>query len=228
MLDAAIRNKIFSARYFFFDFDGTLVDLEKLNLKGFSEVFNEHAGQELSLEVYKNSLAGKKSFDGFKLLIEEFGISDATPSQLVTEFRKIKREAIKKDPGGFSDLVAGADQFIELVSDQGKICAVTSSSSKEFIDALLEYYEIYKYFDMIWDYRSVENGKPAPDMYFNAMNYYRASTDECVIFEDSKNGLTAARSSGIFTVGIKNPPWNDAYVSDLANVVIEGYDELIR
>ncbi|MCB9790768.1 HAD family phosphatase [Candidatus Nomurabacteria bacterium] len=228
MLNSAIRNKIRSAKYFFFDFDGTLVNLEKLNLEGFTKVFKNHTGKDLSIDEYKNKLAGKKSVDGFSLLIEEFGMTGVSPAGLVAEFRKIKRNAIQKDPGRFSDLVSGADKFVSWIVDEGKICAITSSSSKEFIDALLSYYGILQYFDRIWDYTSPGLGKPSPDIYFTAMNYYRASTNECMIFEDSKNGLSAGRSSGIFTVGIKNSPWNDGYVDDMADAVIEGYEEVME
>jgi len=59
------------------------------------------------------------------------------------------------------------------------------------------------------------------------MKYLGYTEDECVVFEDSFFGLQSAKGTGIFTIGILNKGWNDDFVYQLSDFVIEDYRSLI-
>lgn len=64
-------------------------------------------------------------------------------------------------------------------------------------------------------------------MFLKGVNYTELDIEECMAFEDSLFGLMSAKGADLYTVGILNDGWNDEFVYDLADVVIEDYGELI-
>jgi len=73
----------------------------------------------------------------------------------------------------------------------------------------------------------VIRGKPAPDGFIKGVEYLGLKVDECIAFEDSFYGLQSAKGAGLFTIGVLNRGWNDDFVYQLADFVIESYTELI-
>jgi beta-phosphoglucomutase-like phosphatase (HAD superfamily) len=64
-------------------------------------------------------------------------------------------------------------------------------------------------------------------MFLQAIEYTGLDDDECIAFEDSLFGLRSAQAAELFTIGILNDGWNDEFVYELADIVIESYEELL-
>ena len=82
------------------------------------------------------------------------------------------------------------------LSDKGYSIAVCSNSVRNSVVTMMEKASLDKYIELIISNEDVENGKPDPEMYTKAMNYFDLEPVECLIVEDNENGIKAAVASG--------------------------------
>ena len=79
---------------------------------------------------------------------------------------------------------------------------VTSSDHNKMAHVYSTHPEIKDYFDYIFTAEDIQLSKPAPDCFINAARRFDVEIENCVVFEDSINGLTAAKESGAKVVGL--------------------------
>ncbi|MPW26079.1 HAD-IA family hydrolase [Alkalibaculum sp. M08DMB] len=107
-----------------------------------------------------------------------------------------KKESIKA--------VDGTINLIKLLSEKKYKIGLASSSPRNFINMILKELEISKYFDAVVSGNEVVRSKPEPDIYIKAASQIGVEPRLCVAIEDAKNGVHAAKSAGMFTIGFKN------------------------
>ena len=97
--------------------------------------------------------------------------------------------------------------MIEQAKENGLQIAIGSSSHHAWVDTHTNRLGIFHYFDHIICADDVAPGrtKPNPDIYLKALEQLNVKNDEAVIFEDSINGVLAARRAEIFVVAVPNP-----------------------
>ena len=83
--------------------------------------------------------------------------------------------------------------------------AIASSSSPELIREVIRRLGIAKYFRELVSGDEVARPKPNPDVYLTAAKKIGADPSECVVLEDSHNGVLAAKSAGMFCIGFRSP-----------------------
>ena len=89
-----------------------------------------------------------------------------------------------------------------LKADGYKIgCA--SNSVKDSVNIMLSKSNLYEYMDVIYSAQDVENPKPSPDMYDQAILSLGLEPQECLIVEDNENGIAAAKASGAHLMAVK-------------------------
>lgn len=81
--------------------------------------------------------------------------------------------------------------------------AVASNGRRENVEATLRAAKLLPLFELIVGAEDVQRGKPAPDVYLEAARRMRVAPEECVAFEDSDEGLKAAKTAGMRTVDIR-------------------------
>ena len=99
------------------------------------------------------------------------------------------------------------DGLISLLSQikaAGLKMAVATSSSPEIVSILLNKSEIAHFFDAIVTTSEAGKSKPSPDVYLLAANKIGVLPENCIVFEDSPNGLLAAKSAGMYCVVIQS------------------------
>ena len=106
-----------------------------------------------------------------------------------------------------SDIMPGVIRIIEQARAQGVAVAIGSSSPHSWVDAHVKRLGIFHYFKYIICQDDVAPGrtKPNPDIYLKALDVLKVRNTEAVVFEDSLNGVKAARRAGIFVVAVPNP-----------------------
>jgi HAD superfamily hydrolase (TIGR01509 family) len=122
--------------------------------------------------------------------------------------------------------IPGAIEAVERIAADHPV-AVASSAHREVIDAALEAIGLADRFTVVVSSDEVEHGKPAPDVYLETARRLGALPEACLVVEDSRNGVLAARAAGMTVVLVPNtsvPPAPGTH--DLADVVLERLADL--
>lgn len=121
------------------------------------------------------------------------------------------------------DYVAGLENFIaELHSNGVKTAVVTSSNMPKMNSVYAMRPEFRQLFDTILTAEDFAESKPSPDCYLKAAARLGAQTGECLVFEDSFNGLKSGRAAGMAIVGLATTNSAEA-ISQYSDIVISDY-----
>ena len=119
--------------------------------------------------------------------------------------------------------VAGFEQYIQTLRQAGVKTAVVTSSNQAKMEAVYHHHPEFKsLFDAILTSEDFERSKPDPDCYLKAAERFGLGPKDCVVFEDSFNGLKSGRAAGMRVVGLAttNPAES---IRPLCDEVIEDY-----
>jgi len=127
---------------------------------------------------------------------------------------------------GSMPAIPGVTRLLHDLRDYNVKIGLASSSIMELIRLITDAAGIRKYFDVLVSGEEVEHGKPAPDIFIRASMLLGVGTGECVVIEDSGNGVRAAKAAGIACVGFDNPGFRrqDLSMADLVVHSFEGLD----
>jgi HAD superfamily hydrolase (TIGR01509 family) len=187
-----------AVRGLLFDFDGLIVDTETPSLASWQTLYREH-GQELPLEQWI-TLVGTigAPFDPYAHLVELAGPLDR---EAVLERRRDHELSLSE----VEELRPGVLDYLEEAERRGLRTAIVSSSTRDWIDRHLRRLERAEHFDAIVAAdHDVVRAKPAPTLYLEALDVLGLALDEAIAFEDSPNGIKAAKAAGIFCVAVPN------------------------
>jgi len=172
-----------------FDMDGLLVDSEpywkiaekicfgKLGLNLNDELLRQVMGFRLSEVVahwYNYQAWGEKNFEAVEADVLE------TVKQLIIEN---------------ADALPGVIQTLELCKSNGYKIALASSSAMSLINVVVDKLNIRHYFDLLVSAEFEPYGKPHPSVFITTANQLNVLPTECLVFEDSVNGMIAAKAA---------------------------------
>ena len=107
--------------------------------------------------------------------------------------------------------------------DREETAIVTSSNRKKMANVYAQHPEFKQIFDQILTSEDFRRGKPEPDCYLEAAKRFGLEPQECVVFEDSFNGLRSGRSAGGYVVALSTTNSPEA-VAPFADVVVPDFD----
>lgn len=128
------------------------------------------------------------------------------------------------DTKGYQE-VPGIKNLIKSLYQNGIRLAITSSAPELEISAVIETLGIAKYFTKLVSGKTVSNSKPAPDIYKKALAELELNSEECIVIEDSGNGIKAGIAAGMPVIGFYNPDCGNQDLSQ-ASMVVEGFEEV--
>jgi HAD superfamily hydrolase (TIGR01509 family) len=187
-----------AVRGLLFDFDGLIVDTETPSMASWQELYREH-GQELPVEQWI-TLVGTigAPFDPYAHLEELAGPLDRAA---VLERRRDHELSLTD----VEELRPGVLDYLEEADRLGLRKAIVSSSTREWIDRHLRRLERAEHFDaIVAANHDVARAKPAPTLYLEALDLLGLAPGEAIAFEDSPNGIKAAKAAGVFCVAVPN------------------------
>ena len=121
------------------------------------------------------------------------------------------------------DYIEGFEQMIADLHAHGVKTAVVTSSNLSKMQAVYRSQpDFKKLFDAILTSEDFERSKPDPDCYLKAAARLGASTDECIVFEDSFNGLRSGRAAQMKVVGLATTNSAES-ISELSDIQISDY-----
>jgi HAD superfamily hydrolase (TIGR01509 family) len=206
-------------RAFLFDFDGLIIDTESAARSGWQWLYRE-LGHELPADKWATIVGTTGRWSPMDHLEELVGVplerEALNERRYAHEISLIEAEELRP---GIADYIAAAERL-------GLKRAIVSSSSRAWIDMHLKRLERAIGWDAIVTAdRDPVRAKPSPTMYLEALDALGVSADEAVVFEDSPNGVRAARAAGIFVVAIPNDVTRD-FGLDEADLVLDSLADL--
>lgn len=171
-----------------FDMDGLLIDSEPYWQEAGKETLL-HYGKTLTTEQYHRS-TGLRTEEWIAHWFDHFGIDDAHQKEAVDT---IIRKAIEKIDQ-HAVLMAGAKEIILEMQQKMKV-GLATSSPMSLVEVVLPKLNLSKPFDVIASAESLPYGKPHPQVYIDTAKALDVSPLRCLAFEDSFNGMIAAKAA---------------------------------
>lgn len=203
-----------------FDMDGVIVDTEPLHRKAYFKTFND-LGIDVSEELYA-SFTGASTKRVCETLIQEFNLK-----QTYEEIAKTKRDYFKEyfyNDEEF-DLISGVRELIQHYYDSGIKLILASSATMTTINMVFEKFELEQYFGGKISGADLKESKPHPEVFLLAAEMSNEPVENCMVIEDSTNGILASHRANIFCAAYRSPhSKNQDYT--LANIVVSDYAEL--
>jgi beta-phosphoglucomutase family hydrolase len=203
-----------------FDMDGVLVDTEPYHYENENLMF-----QQLGLHISDEEHA---RFTGVATNLMWQNILESR--KLPYSWEELTEMTIKQCHGILKSLEhlppsPGLVDLLEKLTAMQMPLAVATSSDTETMRFILEKAGLQKYFQVTVCRDDVENSKPAPDVFLKAARLLGVKTDDCLVVEDSLNGVKAVKAAGMFCIaycGNGSPP----QIKQMADYFISDFSEL--
>jgi beta-phosphoglucomutase family hydrolase len=204
---------------FIFDMDGVIVDTEPLYIK-MNKDFLKQYNVQISDEEY-NQFIGISATKMWDFLKEKYSLPYTT-----VELIAIEKQA-KYNVLASTDLkiIDGIVALLQMLKDKEYSIAIASSSMRKNIELIITKTNLKSYFDFVVSGEDVQNGKPAPDIFLKAMQHFNKQPKDCIVLEDARNGVLAAKAANMFCVGFQNIHSGNQDLSK-ANVIVHAIDEV--
>ena len=203
-----------------FDMDGVIVDTEPLHRNAYFQLFDD-LGISVSEELY-TSFTGASTKKVCNTLIEKFQLKNSSEDLAV-----IKRKYFKHFFYHEADfnLLPGVKDLIDNYFDNKIKLVLASSASMITINMVFEKFELEKYFMGKISGDELKESKPNPEIFIIAANIANEPKQNCMVIEDSTNGIIAAHSAGIFCTAYKSEH-SVGQNYEKANLVISDFSEI--
>lgn len=205
-----------------FDFDGLILDTESPEFDVWQVIYREY-GQELQAEQWGQIVGGwgASHFDAAEHLAELAG--DGVNAEKLRARHRSESDALTL----LQPILPGVVDYLDEARRINLRLAIASSSTHSWVDSHLARLELADHFDAVICADDVPPGhtKPNPALFLKALDALSVKSDEAIVFEDSPNGVRAARSAKIYVVSIPNP-MTALLKSDGANLTLNSLAEI--
>ena len=203
-----------------FDMDGVIVDTEPLHKKAYFRTF-EDLKIEVSEELY-STFTGNSTQKVCETLVNHFQLNISWE-----EIAKIKRNYFKylfdNDPD--FDLIPGVKNLIIHYFENNIKLILASSAHINTINWVFEKFNLEQYFLGKISGAALKESKPHPEIFILAAEMAQEKKENCMVIEDSTNGIIAANRAGIFCAAYKSEHSKMQDYS-LAQIVVDDFSEL--
>jgi HAD superfamily hydrolase (TIGR01509 family) len=191
-----------------FDVDGTLAETEEIHRKAFNRAFQQ-AGLEWhwSQELYAGLLAVTGGKERIRYFLDTHLPGFEAPTDMdeyIAALHAAKTDIYTRTvASGEVVMRPGVKRLLAEARQAGLRLGIATTTTPANVTALLRHGladDAEDWFDVIAAGAVVPNKKPAPDIYFFAMEKLGVSAAECLAFEDSENGLRSAQGAGLCTL----------------------------
>ncbi len=180
-----------------FDFDGLILDTESPVYQSWQEIYQFY-NCSLPISEWLKCVGTADAFDPYDYLEAQLG----QPIDRA-ELHK-KRNALKSSLIDVESVMPGVEDRIAEAQTLGLKLGVASSSPRSWVVDNLSRLNLEHHFSTIKCCEDVERVKPDPALYVGALQALKVKANEAIVFEDSLNGVTAAKRAGIFCVAVPN------------------------
>jgi len=202
-----------------FDMDGVLVDSEPFHCEAWIQAYKE-IGITIDRDYYFTNICGNHGLVSSTKVLEEHGIDD-DPERLNRRKEIIASSLIEnkiKPATGVSELIA-------TLKKEGYKVGLASSSSMITVSAILSTLNLKDAFAVIHAMESINKGKPNPDVYSKTAKMLDSDPQECIVIEDTRSGVIAAKRAGMKVIGILNGR-NKETDLEYADIIVDSFTKI--
>ena len=197
-----------------FDFDGVIVNSEPLHYLVEREMFLEK-GMDISYLEY-SEYAGISETETYQLLGKKYNVELNAGVMLPDKIKRFQQMLTNLDE---IPVIEGVEELIkDLHSHNIKMCVATSGTY-QIAEAILKKLDLWHYFDFVIAGNQLEKAKPDPEIFIKSIERLGIFNDECVIIEDSVNGVKGGLAAQIPVIALD-------YTDDLPEGKVIAVDSL--
>jgi len=182
-----------------FDMDGLLIDSEPLWQQAGAETLQEF-GVTLSDEQY-NLTTGLRTPEWIDYWFTHFAINKDRAKEAAKTIEQAALDKIK----AHGEAMEGVQYIMEFFKANGFLIGLASSSPMRLIEAVIEKLNILPYLNAVTSAEHLPYGKPHPQVFLNCAELLQVKPTTCICFEDSFNGMIAAKAARMKCVVIPAP-----------------------
>ena len=203
-----------------FDMDGVIVDTEPVHRYAYFKQFEE-LNIVVTDEMY-TSFTGFSTKNTFQKIKELFDV-ESDLETLIQRKRSLFNDAFdhKED----LELLNGVAHLIKDLHSNGIQLILASSASKITIERVFNRFKLHRYFTHVVSGEDFPQSKPHPAIFEYAASLSLASKENCIVIEDSTNGIKAAKAAGLFCIGYDSTHSINQDLS-LADMVVYDFKQL--
>lgn len=202
-----------------FDLDGVIVNTVPLHFGAWKKLFEEY-GHSFSMEDYLQKVDGRPRLEGAAAILTELGPEEIKESG--EKKQKHYLELLDREP---LEIFETSVKVIKELKAKGVKLAVASSSKNAV--RILKKISLYDAFDVNVSGADFEKGKPDPEIFLTAASRLGLKPRECVVFEDAKSGVEAAKRGDFYCIALNrhnNPEalaGADKIINDLGEINLD-------
>ena len=210
-----------------FDMDGVIAHTNPHHTEAFKQFFDKY-GVAYTIEEFEDHMYGKHNDYIMRYFFKRL-LDDAEVKRLGEEKESLFREI-------YADHVApieGLLQFLDALKTAGYRVGVATSAPRANLDFIIDKLSIRMYMESVLSSEDVTAHKPDPQIYLKSANRLNVEPRNCIVFEDSHSGVSAARNAGAAVVGVLTshtadelPPC-ERYIHDYREIGVDDIGQLL-
>lgn len=203
-----------------FDMDGVIVDTEPVHKYAYFKHF-----EELNIDVtdaFYHTLTGNSTRNVFQKLKSQFNLTEDV-EDLIQRKRSIFNDAFDTKEDLF--LIDGVEELIKDLHANGIQLILASSASKLTINRVFNRFNLNQYFTHKVSGEDFPKSKPHPAIFEHAASLSIAPIENCIVIEDSTNGIEASVAANIYCIGYDSLHSKYQDLSK-ANTIVKHFNEL--
>jgi HAD superfamily hydrolase (TIGR01509 family) len=201
-----------------FDMDGVMIDSEPLWEKT-ERILLRKRGIEYN-PTYRDKIVGLNQNDSGSLLRETFNLHE-TVEEIISGRIEILLGLYERE----LESVPGLLHLLKELKQSGLFLALASSSPLRVINFVLDKFSLNEFFSVVVSGDFIELGKPNPDIYLYTANNLGVKPRECVVIEDSINGVKSAKSAGMVCIAVPDKRLSQKEFQ-IADLIVDSLDKI--
>ena len=189
-----------------FDMDGVIVNTSRIHSEAFHQVFSEY-GIDFDYNIWKGSSTKEVVFGVFK----DTSLSIGELEELITKKQNLALLNLKSatlEDLFFEEAIESLLNFAQVFN-----LGLCTSAGKSSVEQILKVGGLNDVFDFVITSNDVSKSKPNPEIYIEGAKRFGVPTVECLVIEDSRNGLISARLAGCQSIHFGDK--NEQYLASL-------------
>ncbi len=182
---------------FIFDLDGVLIDSSRIHFAGWRKVLSGF-NRDLDYETFRNNYFGKRDEETIEIIFGKGRFSSQEEEKVFCDLDSNFAKAVPE--AGVP--IRGAMKFVRSLKESGEKVALATSARRQNVDAFLDAFSLRGVFDAEVCGDDVSECKPDPEVFQKAASILGEDPRNCLVFEDSLTGVTAAKAAGATCVAL--------------------------